>query len=297
MDVSAILVSHHLGRPDGGPAAGPARILGAARARYPELPLSDANVARVPSVPFSNDIASIMAIDAGLASAVVAALDAGRMPLVLAADCISCLGSLAGMRLGCGPSAPASATSPEAPQVRLGAVWLDAHGDFNTTATTVTGYLDGMALAAATGREFAALAGSLPGFRRIAPRDVLHMGGRSFDPGEAEALEAAGVRMFPASALRSGAPLARIREHLVALAGRVDAVYLHIDLDVLDPSEGIANAYSAPGGVTAAELDAVVRACLTDLPIRSIALTAYDPEFDRPGSIAAIAADLIATVG
>jgi arginase len=272
-------------------------MLEAARARHPELPLSDANVVRVRSVPFSNDIASTLAIDAMLASAVATALDAGRMPLVLAADCISCLGSLAGMRLGCRPSTPASATSPGAPEVRLGAVWLDAHADFNTTATTVTGYLDGMALAAATGREFAALSGSLPGFRRIAPGDVLHMGGRSFDPGEAEALEAAGVRTFPASALRSGAPPARLREHFVALAGRVDAVYLHIDLDVLDPAEGIANAYSAPGGVTAAELEAVVRACLADLPVRSMAITAYDPEFDQPGWVAAIAAELIAAAG
>ena len=176
---------------------------------------------------------------------------------------------------------------------RIGVVWLDAHGDFNTAASSPTGYLDGMALAAAAGLEWRVAAATIPGFEPIEASNVVHLGGRDFDPGERERLESAGVQAIAPAAIEGASPDFGF---LIELAGRVDAVYLHIDLDVLDPSEGIANGYAASGGMSASELTAVVEACLARLPVRAAALTAYDPDYDTDGRVAVIAARLIETI-
>ena len=275
MELSLIAVPYHLGRPGAGAADGPDRILRAAAERG--LELRDIRVA--PSSPFANEVAATMNLNAELASVVCRELVAGRTPVTLSADCSSCLGTLAGM---------ASAATGAA---RIGVVWLDAHGDFNTAASSPTGYLDGMALAATVGLEWGTVTASLPGFRPIDPANVLHLGGRDFDPGEAERLRGAGAQLIAPIALGFATP--DLEGALCRLEARVDAVYLHVDLDVLDPTQGIANAYAAPDGISAAELLVVAGACLTRLPVQAVALTAYDPDFDASGAIAATAARLV----
>ena len=234
-----------------------------------------------PTLPFGNEVAASISLDSDLADRVRDELAEGRTPLTISADCLSCLGTLGGLVAG---------TADRSPD-RVGIVWLDAHGDFNTAASSPTGYLDGMALAAAVGREWSTMAASVPGFRPVDPSDVIHVGGRDFDPGEDRRLEEAGVLLIRPSELQSGT--GRLDRALHSLAGRVGAVYLHVDLDVIDPSEGIANAYAAPGGLSVAEVTAAVRACLSRLPIRAVALTAYDPDFDPEGTVASVAAGLV----
>jgi arginase len=271
VDVTLITVPYHLGRPGEGAALGPERILHAAAARglHPRI------VEVRPARQFENELATTIDVDAVLAAAVERELAAGRLPITLAADCISSLGSIAGMA-GAGD--------------RTGVVWLDAHGDFNTVASSPSGYLDGMALAAATGLELRSATAGLDRLEPIRATNVVHVGGRDFDPGEVERLRAAGATVVSPAAVRSQSP----DFHFVtALAGRIDGVYLHVDLDVLDPSEGVANAYAAPDGPSADELASVIGACLTGLPVRTIAFTAYDPDFDVDGRIAAIAGGLI----
>ena len=280
MDISLIAVPYHLGRPGAGAASGPDRILRAVSERGLELPRSRVAL----SLPFANEVAATMNVNTELAGIVAHDLAAHRTPVTIAADCISCIGTLAGMNA-------TLSTAPAARTLRTGVVWLDAHGDFNTANSSPTGYLDGMALASATGLDWGTMTASVPGFRPVHSPNVLHLGGRDFDPGEFDRLQDAGVELMSASAVSFVTP--DFERALGSLADRVDAVYLHVDLDVLDPSEGTANAYSATGGLTGSELLAVVRACLAKLPVHTVALTAYDPDFDRPGSVAAIAAQSI----
>ena len=134
--------------------------------------------------------------------ALEAALDAGDLPVLLASDCTICMGSL-----------PALARRD--PDVRV--VWLDAHGDFNTPDTTASGYLGGMCLAAACGRWDA---GFGPG---LDPRRVVLSDARDLDAGERDELVAARVAIVPPAG--------------VAAAVRGERVFVHVDLDVLDPSE------------------------------------------------------------
>jgi arginase family enzyme len=92
----------------------------------------------------------------------------------------------------------------------LHVAWLDAHGDFNTPETTGSGFLGGMCLAAACGRWDAGWDGS------VDPARVHMLGVRDLDPGERAEVEAAGV----SSDVPEGVP-----------------VFVHLDVDVLDPSE------------------------------------------------------------
>jgi arginase len=98
--------------------------------------------------------------------------------------------------------------------------WLDAHGDFNTPETTGSGFLGGMCLAAACGRWDAGREGA------VDPARVHMLGVRDLDPGEQVEVEAAGVRADPPD----GVP-----------------VFVHLDADVLDPSE-MAAQFPVPDG-------------------------------------------------
>jgi len=123
----------------------------------------------VPSASFANEVAATVNVDADLAERVRLELASGRMPVVISADCISCLGTLGGLMAGVDVRAE-----------RIGVVWLDAHGDFNTAATSPTGYLDAWRWP----RRWAGVGdgrGRHSGFPAIDPANAIHLGGRDFD--------------------------------------------------------------------------------------------------------------------
>jgi arginase len=164
-------------------------------------------------------------------AAVSVALDGDPAPRVLMGDCVAALPILAAQRrLGVDPAV----------------VWFDAHGDFNTWATTPSGFIGGMPLAMCCGvlapapdrdgvgpdrrlLDAVGLPGDLDG------RRVLLCDARDVDPGERELLAASGI--------------ARCRAEEVNAARIPDGpLYLHLDLDVVDPREVAGLLYPAPGG-------------------------------------------------
>lgn len=146
-------------------------------------------------------------------------------PTVLSGDCTSSLGVLAGLqRAGVEPAV----------------VWFDAHGDFNTEETSDSGYLGGMPLALATGRGDATVRDRI-GLSPVAEEDIVLGGARSLDPRERTALEASAVRRAPVEAVPRAATPDR-------------PLYVHIDIDVLDPSELGGVAFPVPGRSTLDEL-------------------------------------------
>ena len=92
----------------------------------------DAEIGMVGSnLAFPTEIGTMVDTNRTLAQQVRSAIESQRLPVVLAGNCNSCVGSLAGLKEG-----------------RHGILWLDAHGDFNTPESTITGFLDGMGPAA-----------------------------------------------------------------------------------------------------------------------------------------------------
>ncbi|MGH2947413.1 MAG: arginase family protein [Solirubrobacteraceae bacterium] len=145
------------------------------------------------------------------AAEVSAALDAGELPLLTASDCSICIATL-------------PAVARLVPGVTV--VWLDAHGDFNTPATTPSGFLGGMCLAAACGRWDTGWPETLD------PAWVSFVGVRDLDQGERLEVERAGVG--------TGVP-------------ESGPVYVHLDVDVLDPSVLPAQ-FPVPGGLAVEEV-------------------------------------------
>ncbi len=172
----------------------------------------------------------IVAVNRALAAALQA--NAGKVPLVFANDCTSCLGMLKGL----------AARQPIV-------IWYDAHGDFNTPATTPSGFLGGMPLAAAVGRGNQHWLRGLD-MQPIAEADVFISDARNLDPEEAVMLRESEVTLF-----ETVADLDR-----AALPERPR--YIHFDTDVVDCAEMPAMSYPEPGGPGLEESIASLRQAL-----------------------------------
>jgi arginase len=231
----------------------------------------------------ATELAFAFALHRALAARVAAARAAGALPVVLAGNCASAVGTVAGLGAEGGAG--------------LGAVWFDAHGDFNTPETSTSGFLDGMALAALAGRCWREETDALPGFRPLPEGRLALAGARDLDPAEAELLGGSGVTRVAAGEIRARGAGAALGPALDALAAAGAArLYLHLDLDVLDPAAARVNQFAAPGGLALADLTAAVGAIGARLPIAAAALTAYDPDADRDGAALAAALATLAAV-
>jgi arginase family enzyme len=182
------------------------------------------------------------------------ALAAGDVPLMLAADCSISLTTL-----------PAAIRNR--PDVRL--LWLDAHGDFNSPDTSGSGYLGGMCLAGACGIWDAGLGEAAP------PERLVMAGIRDLDAGERELLEASPATVIGSSTV----------ETLVAVKNALDGapVFIHLDLDVLDP-EHFPAAVPAPGGLHPDRLYDLLDSVLEDSELAGVEITNFDapePEQER----------------
>lgn len=217
------------------------------------------------------EIGTAFELNRELAGRARAAVEAGAVPIVLSGNCISALGTLAGL-------------SP----TRCAVLWFDAHGDFNTPETTTGGFLDGMALATLTGRCWKQLAASVPGYRPVSESDVVLLGARSLDPLEERLLGQSEVTVLSPRQVRAELP-----NQLSELSGRLKDVYVHLDLDVLDPGEGRANALAPPDGLSLEELRAALERIRVEFRIRAVAVTAYDPSFDPDGHLVRAAISLL----
>ena len=203
-----------------------------------------------------------------------AALADGAFPVILSGSCsLAALGTVAGL----------DEDSP-------GVVWLDAHSDFNTPEITVEGYLDGMGMSILTGGSWQAMAAAIPGHRAVPESAAVLVGARDFDDLEKAHLDRSEVTLVEPASLRDP-------EELLAAIDRLQpepsALYLHVDLDVLDSAEAEVNVYSAPGGVSADELEALVAAVLDLGNVRALSLTAYDPDQDSDCRVPPIAMRLL----
>ena len=222
---------------------------------------------------FPTEIGTAFALHRALSDAVRAAVAGGRLPLVLAGNCNSALGTVSGVR-----AATPNDRSP------LGVIWLDAHADFNTPETTTSGFLDGMSLAALVGRCWRGMTASIPGYQPVSDAHVVLVGARDVDVAEDELLSQSRVMRVEASHLRAAGAEAALADTLTELARRgVGRVYLHIDLDVHEPSEAQANQYAVPGGLSPNTVRELVRVVAARFTIAAAALTAYDPAFDAEG--------------
>jgi arginase len=167
---------------------------------------------------------------------------AGDFTVGLLGTCPSLPGMLAGLQ----------DSGPNADPLRIGLLWLDAHPDFNTPETTRSGSLGGMPVAVATGRTLTGMrldAGLDP---PIADRYVVMGGVRLTDPLEQHLLDQSGIEQLTVDDLRTLSPA--VTRQLDRLNAISDKIYVHIDMDVLDPREVMGHGNKVPNGPSSEEL-------------------------------------------
>ncbi len=219
-----------------------------------------------------------------LATEVAAAIEAGTLALVLGGDHALSAGSIAGAAL--------------ATPGRLGVLWLDTHPDLNTPATSPSGHLHGMPLAASLGLGDPALTQlGRPG-PKLRPEDVCLLGARDIDPGERALLRDLDIWTMTMEEWTDAGLLAGLVAALAYLGARgVDAVHVSFDLDVLDPQVLLGTGTRVPGGLTYREASQVLRRLRAwDGPVRSLDWVELNPTLDPGGQSAETAVALLATL-
>jgi len=181
--------------------------------------------------------------------------DQGKFPIVLSGNCNAAVGTVS----GCGAG-------------KTGIVWFDAHGEANTPEITRSGFLDGMPISTLLGRAWQTLAKTVPGFVPVPGERIVLFGARQFDVGEAELLDEAGVQRV--------STVEQLMRRMSALTKVVDQIYLHVDLDVLDPSEAIANQWTPPNGITLRTLLDGITEVRKHAKVVALGIASYDPAVD-----------------
>lgn len=218
------------------------------------------------------EVAAAFELDGLVSQEVREALSWSEMPLVLSGNCNTAVGTIAGANAGAGSRG-------------LGIVWFDGHADFNTPETTTTGFTDNMGLAIAVGHCWKAMSESVPGFSPVAEEHVVLAGVREIESAEEERLGASGVKLVGGDTVEQDV-LAALAASLDSLKTKVDRVYVHLDLDVLDPGEvGQANEFAPEGGMSAEDLELALSMVRERFVIAAAGIASYDPAFDAEGRI------------
>ena len=265
MDLDLIVVPYESGRRGVGMGAGPEALIRGGLVERLDRAGHDVRLIPVlaPEPANGREIAATFSLMVQVGRAVEAAREEERLALVLSGNCgVAAVGAVAG--LGGRPAV----------------LWFDAHGDLNTPETTTSGFFDGMALSVALGRCWAGMAARIPGFQPVPERDVALVGVRDMDPGERAFLGRGGVRAIAVDDLRQDIP-----RFLETVERQVSTAYVHLDLDVLDPSVGRVNAYAAPDGLREDDVIWTVRQVVSRVPLGALAITAYDPAYDEDGRV------------
>lgn len=206
-----------------------------------------------------------------IADAVAAGLRAGEPVLVVGGTCAHVPGVVGGLQQAHGAD------------TRIGLVWFDAHGDFNTPRTTLSGMLGGMPVAVSAGLAW-------PRWRELSkqpvplPTDrILMVDVRNLDPAEEQLARATDV-VIAAPAL--GFPGVDLEQAVADLAAKCDILYLHIDSDILDERYVPNHATREPRGPSMEQTIAAVDTVMATGKVRVFALVSVWA--DGPGGDVAV---------
>lgn len=229
--------------------------------------------------------AEVLALARQSSNLALNALETGRLPAFLGGDHSLSMGTISGVARHC-----AATGKP------LFVLWVDAHGDFNTPATSETGNIHGMPLALLCGEpDFGPdYEGEWRGL--VDPRNVTIFGARSIDRPERQLLERRGVDVVDMRRIDEMGVVALMRDVLA----RVEAVggHLHVSLDVdaIDPAIAPGAGTPVAGGLTFREAHLVMEMIHDSGAMGSLDVVELNPYLDHAGMSARLLVDLTASL-
>lgn len=218
-----------------------------------------------PAMPSGNNQKRISAVHQPIADFVASTCSLGKRAVSIAGDCCTALGVAAGLqKFGLNPTL----------------IWLDAHGDFNTWETTPSGFIGGMPLAMLVGRGQQDMVQAL-GLRPFSEERVILCDGRDLDPKEKLALIQSGVHHVKDAHTLLEHPLL------------ANPLYIHFDVDIVNPNNAPAMRFRASGGPSSADLLAIFKSLAQTKRILAVSMATWDPRLDEDGRSRAICMELL----
>lgn len=203
----------------------------------------------------------------------------GCLPIVLGGDHSVAIGSLRGIA--------ESRSNP-------GVIWIDAHSDLNTEATSPSGNSHGMPLAIALGKTDFKLPGRSGAI--IRKDKLVLIGARDLDPGEKELIRSDGIACFTMSDIDK-LGMKTVMERAIAIAGDgTDGLHVSLDMDSLDPAAAPGVGTPVPGGLSYREAHLAMELLAESAKVTSLDIVEVNPTLDQGGKTARLAVELCASL-
>jgi arginase len=175
---------------------------------------------------------------------------------------------------------------------RVGVLWIDTHGDFNTPDTSPSGNVHGMVVAALMGLCPPPL---VIGKKKLQPQQIVMIGTRELDAQERLGLRQSGVKVMTMRHVDENGMAEVVREALEYL-GDVSALHVSFDMDSLDPSVAPGVGTPVSGGLTAREAHLLMEMLADDGRVYSLDLVEVNPILDEYNRTAQVAVELAASL-
>ncbi|WP_053961126.1 arginase [Sulfobacillus thermosulfidooxidans] len=240
------------------------------------VPVPESRTKNDTHLKYADEIVKVSRV---LARAVEKSLDDNNYPLILGGDHSIAIGTIAGLLRKFS---------------RLGVLWFDAHGDYNTDQTSPSGNVHGMPVATAVGLGHPALKIPFHG-HFVDPHKIVYVGVRTLDADEAEALRHSGATVFSMHEIDRYGMRDVMAKAMDIVTDQTDGVHLSFDIDAVDPlyAPGSGTPYS--GGLTEREAHLALELLAESDIVSSMEMVEVNPILDEHNRTGELAANLIAS--
>ena len=250
--------------------------------KFPVLPELTEPEQDLPNLKNLNSVTATCESIAEYASGI---LKSGGFPLFIAGDHSSVMGSVSA----------SSDYTWETCQEETGLIWIDAHPDINTDATTVTGNIHGMPVAALLGLGADKLTHILSDRTKLKPEHIVMLGLRDIDPPEQLTLDRLNIRYYTYEQISARGLDICLQESIDYLS-RLSAVHVSFDIDSMDPQIMPGVSVPVPGGFTIPETRHLFQTLFPALPIISCDIVEYNHVHDKEDRTAGFVSELVTLI-
>lgn len=231
-----------------------------------------------------SEMVSITAVCRALAEHTAIAIRNGEFPIVLGGDHSLAAGSVAG-------AATALAERGE----RLGVIWLDAHGDLHTPATSASGNIHGMPAAHLLGEGDPVMSRLASPSPAILAKHLVYIGLRDLDPPERAFIHRSDIAAYTMRDIDERGLTAVMRDAIARASNGTGGIYLSCDADWVDPSEAPGVGTPVPGGATFREAHLAMEMLADSGRLVGMDFVEINPVLDRINRSAALGVQLISS--
>ncbi len=226
-----------------------------------------------------NYLPSIKSVCEGAHLAAAKAVEGGFIPIFLGGDHSIAIGTIAGV----------------VKHEPAGVIWIDAHGDFHTDKSSLSGNVHGMALAILLGHGFPELVGIGGAGATLQPADVVMVGVRDLENGERQELSKSGVTVFTMRDIDERG-IGVVAKEALGILGHRKRLHVSLDVDALDPHNSPGVGTLSPGGLTYREAQLLMEIIADCKKLSSLDIVEINPILDNHNETARTAVELTASL-